>query len=343
MRRTLVLILALALAACASATPAPSGPTPVPSMTDFVIPTASPKPSPTAYAGQYGFLVWTPSGYLVRREGSASPLGTIDLDPIAVAPDGRYVAGWTRSRTELQIRDVRAPGALVRSARIADGERGAALTWSVDESGLLYSVNGATWSALRTLDVASATSAPRELLRVDGVDLRPVVWDRLGGDLVSAFVVEGGSATEYVLIRGVDSPVRRTLPAKRWQERPAVSGDGQFVVLAAQAEPLLRTFMSDDPSFVLETHGQNATTGAAAIGRPMSAQLGVVLDREFYLWDPTGPREPFSTEPIFGLVCFRFDGSAAVVRSQTGLKLLDVRTKTLTPLDDDVRYGIALP
>jgi hypothetical protein len=101
--------------------------------------------------------------------------------------------------------------------------------------------------------------------------------------------------------------------------------------------------MSDDPSFVLETHGENATTGAAAIGRPMTAQLGVLLDRQFYLWDPTGPRDPFSTEPIFGVVCFRFEGSAAVVRTQTGLKLLDVKTKTLTPLDDDVRYGIALP
>jgi hypothetical protein len=122
-----------------------------------------------------------------------------------------------------------------------------------------------------------------------------------------------------------------------------VSGDGQFVVIAAQAEPLLRTFQSDDPNFILETHGLKADSGAAAIGRPQSAELGVVLDRQFYLWDPKGARDPFSTEDLFGIVCFRFDGSAAVVRTANGLALLDITSKKLLPLSGDVRYGIALP
>ena len=342
MRRALLLILTL-LTSCTAQTPTTSGSTTAPLMTDFVIPTPSPKPSPTIYTGHYGFLVATGAGYAIRGESGAASLGTIDLDPIAVAPDGRFVAGWTRAGNELQIRDVTAPATLVRSTKLAAGERGTFVTWSVDESGVLFSVNGPGWSALRTLDVTSATAAAKEVTRIDGVALRPVVWDRLGGDLVAGLIVEGGSAKEYLLIKGAETPVRKTLPDKHWQEAPAVSGDGRFIVLAAQAEPLLRTFSTDDPTFVVETHGLNATTGASAIGRPGSGQLGVVLDRQFYLWDPTGPREPFSTQPIVSVVGFRFDGSAAIVRTLDGLALLDVTAKTFRPLTDDVRFGIALP
>src|SRR4051794_14394447 len=173
-RRALSLTFAFIVAACAPVT-AP-GITPVPSMTEFVIPTASPKPSPTRYTGHYGFLVSTPSGFAIRREDATTTLGTIDLDPIAVAPDGRFVAGWTKSGTELQIREVQAPTAIVRSAKLAPNERAGFVTWSVDEAGLLFSVLGPTWSALRTLDVTSPTASPKEVLRFDGVTLRPVVW-----------------------------------------------------------------------------------------------------------------------------------------------------------------------
>jgi hypothetical protein len=338
MRQALLLILAVVLPACATPTPSAT-----PQRTEFVIPTPSPKPSPTKFMGRYGFLVATPLGYSVQREDSTADLGTFDLEPIAVAPDGRFVVGWTRSGTELQIRDVQRPSAVVRSTKLPDGERGTAVTWSVDESGVLFSVRTPTSGALRTLDVTSATSAPKEVARFDGVTLRPMVWDRLGGDFVSALIVDGGAATEYVTIRGTDTPQRKPLPSRRWQETPAVSGDGAFVVIAAQAEPLLRTFQSHDPNFIIETQGLKADSGAAAIGRPQSAQLGVLLDRQFYIWDPKGAREPFVTEELYGIVCFRFDGSAAVVRTATGLALLDVATKKLSPLSGDVRHGIALP
>jgi hypothetical protein len=338
MRRAVWLILAVVVTACA--TPSPSA---TPQPTEFVIPTPSPKPSPTAFTGHYGFLVATPLGYAVQREDSTTELGTFDLEPIAVAPDGRFVAGWSRSGTELQIRDVQRPTLVVRSTKLPDGERGTGITWSVEESGLLFSVRGATWGALRTLDVTSATSVPKEVIRLEGVTLRPAVWDHLGGDFVAALIVDGGSATEYLAIRGTDTPQRKPLPSRRWQETPAVSGDGQFVVIAAQTEPLLRTFQASDPNFILETHGLKADSGAAAIGRPQNADLGVVLDRQFYLWDPNGARDPFVTEDLYGVVCFRFDGSAAVVRTAKGLALLDVKSRSLLPLSGDVRYGIALP
>ena len=338
MRRAILLILAVIAASCTAAAPKPS-----PIATEFVIPTPSPKPSPTAFTGHYGFLVATPFGYAIQREDSTTELGTFDLEPIAVAPDGRFVAGWSRSGTELQIRDVQKPTVVVRSTKLPDGERGTDVAWSVEESGLLFSVRGATWGALRTLDVTSATSVPKEVVRLEGVTFRPAVWDHLGGDFVAALIVDSGSATEYLTIRGTDTPQRKPLPSRRWQETPAVSGDGQYIVIAAQSEPLLRTFRSSDPSFILETHGLKADSGAAAIGRPQNADLGVVLDRQFYLWDPNGARDPFVTEDLYGIVCFRFDGSAAVVRTAKGLALLDVKSRTLSPLGGDVRYGIALP
>jgi len=41
-------------------------------------------------------------------------------------------------------------------------------------------------------------------------------------------------------------------------------------------------------------------------------------------------------------VCWRFDGTAAVVKTAAGLVLVDPSGKT-TPLSGDVRFGIALP
>ena len=80
-------------------------------MTDFVIPTRSPKPSPTAFTGHYGFLVAGPTGYVVRSESSETPLGTIDLAVGgAVSPDGRLFAGWTRTTPA----DLRIGGVLAR-------------------------------------------------------------------------------------------------------------------------------------------------------------------------------------------------------------------------------------
>src|SRR5437867_1793946 len=100
------LITALAIVACACSAVAPA-PTESPGMTDFVIPTRSPKPSPTAFTGHYGFLVAGPTGYIVRSESSETPLGTIDLAGGAVSPDGRLFAGWTRTTpADLRIVDV---------------------------------------------------------------------------------------------------------------------------------------------------------------------------------------------------------------------------------------------
>jgi hypothetical protein len=352
-----VVILALACLAIACSAFAPPGPSPTPTITEFVIPTPSPKPSPTAFTGHYGFLVTGPSGLIVRREDSDASLGVIDLVAGAVSPDGGLFAGWTRTTpAELRIVDVTKPTAFAKVLTLPAGERGGAMAWAVDGTGIVFAAESANasdtqnvpqYSALRTVALTptgTAASAPREILRVDALLLRPALWDRVGGDLVAALGVVPGSAREYIVIRGAAAPERRGLPDRIWQETPAASGDGHWVVLAATNEPLLRWFPSDDPTFILETHGDIPGTGASAAGRPGSSQIGVVVDRGLVIYDgSTGQRTRVPSEDIFGIVCFRFDGSAAVVKTASGLATIEIGSWKVTPVSGEVRFGVRLP
>ena len=334
----LVRALALLLVSCSAFT---ASPTASPAPTEFVLPTRSPAPTRAPFTGHYGFLVANGAGYAVTREDNGVTVGTIDLVSIAVSPDGVLVAGFTKDRRELRVVAVASPSSY-KSLALPVGETGLDVAWSVEQEGVLYSVAGNGWSALRTYRFAS--TPPAEIARIDGVRLRPALWDPLAGDLAAAFVVADGFATEYVLIRGTDAPERRTLPDKRWQDTPAVSGDGHWIILASTIEPTLRVFQSDIPSTVLESHGINAGSNVSAIGRPGSGALGVVFDRQLLIWDPsTNQRGAIATsEEVFGIVCFRFDGSAAVVKTVSGHALVTFDGK-LTPLSGDVRFGVALP
>jgi hypothetical protein len=354
MRRALTSAIAVVAVACSAFAPEP---TPIPTPTEFVIPTSSPKPSPTAFTGHYGFLVSGPNGYIVRAEGSDASLGVIDLVAGAVSPDGRLFAGWTRTTpAELRVIDVAKPAAFAKVLTLPTSERGGALAWAVDGTGIVYAAESAgvsntpglpQYSALRLVALnanGTANGAPKEVARVDALLLRPALWDRIGGDLVAALGIVPGSAREYVVVRGPSPPERRPLPEKTWQEAPAASGDARWFVIAATNEPLLRWFPSDDPSFILETHGDVQDTGASAIGRPQSPQIGVVVDRQLFLFDgSTGQRTRVPTEDLFGIVCFRFDGSAAVVKTASGLATLEMGTWKLTPVTGDIRFGVRLP
>lgn len=349
--RRLAAAAALALVACNPLAQAPS-PSPA-APTEFVIPTRSPAPTRTPFTGHYGFLVAAPSGYAIRREDGAA-LGTIDLVNVAVSPDGNLVAGWSRTTpAELRFLDVKDPNTFRRILTLPADERGGAIAWSLDGTGLVFSAETElvteggvpARAALRTVDLRSTGAAAKEVARFDAMQLRPVEWDRLGGDLIAALGVVPGTAREYIVIRGSDKPEERPLPSDRkWQDAPAVSGDGRWVMLASLRDPTLRTFRVDDPGFIIETHGLVPDSSVAALGRPDGSQLAVVLDRQLIFWDPQTNTRALVTTPgdVFGLVCWRFDGSALVITTAAGLVLIDASGKT-TPLSGDVRYGIALP
>ncbi len=239
MRRALIPAIAVVAVACSAFTPEATRTT-IPTPTEFVIPTPTPKPSPTAFTGHYGFLVSGPNGYTVRMEGSDVSLGVINLFAGAVSPDGRLFAGWTRTTpAELRIVDVSKPTAFSKVLSLPASEGGGGVVWSVDGTGIVYSAESAAtdsaglpqYSALRLVDLTAsgtAASAPREIARVEAMELLPALWDRLGGDLVAALGVVPGSAREYIVVRGANPPERKTLPDKTWQETPAASGDGRF-------------------------------------------------------------------------------------------------------------------
>ncbi len=342
MRSALLALACFVSASCGALPSSGAAPTVTPAVTAFVIPTRSPAPSvsPTRFLGRYGYLVSTNAGYVVRREDDPAQVALIDLDGVSVSPDGRRVAGFTRSGpAELQIREVASPRSVALATPMPEGERGLFTAWSVDGGGVVYSVLGPSWSALRTLDLV--TRAAKVVARIDGVTLRPVLWDRPGGDLVGAFAMDGDAAREYVMVRGAEAAQRKALPDKRW--RPAVSGDERWIVIAAANEPVLRTFQADDPGFVVETHG-TTDAGVTAIGRPMSGQIGIVLDGQLLLWDPaTGLRQGVPTETVLALVAFRFDGSAAIVRTASGPRLVEIASGRVTPLAGDATVGVALP
>src|SRR5258706_119532 len=125
---------------------------------------------------------------------------------------------------------------------------------------------------------------------------------------------------------------------------PASEGGGRrFVVLASTNEALVRWFRSDDPGFIVERHGDILGSGASAAGRPQSSQVAAIIDRQILLFDGSGQRIPLPSEDLFGIVGFRFDGSAAIVKTATGLALFDIATWKLTPVSGDVRFGVRLP
>ncbi len=341
------------LVACSLFAPAPS-PTHEP---EFVIPTPSPKPSVTAttFTGHYGFLVPSASGFAIRRENDTTVLGTIDASIGAVSPDGRYFAGWSQQAPwELRVIEVAKPTAIQKVLALDATERPLGVVWSVDETGLLFSVasldtSGAgigappKYSALRSVDLASVKITERA--RGDATWLRPALWDRVGGDLVGAFSVTPGAAIGYVVVRGNGQPERRPFASSTtWQETPAVDGEGGWVAVASLTDPIVKTFLASDPGFSLEYHGNAG--GASAAGRPMSTQNAIVVDGEFLLWDArAGSRIRVGTvNDLRGVRFFRFDGSAAVVTTANGLGLLDMATGMLTALTGGQPwFAVALP
>ncbi len=351
MRAAVLAAFVLVAVGCSASLGGPAASAPG-TATPFVEPTRSPAPavSPTAFSGHYGFLVATSAGYVLAREGESQTIATIPLAALAVSPDGRRAAGFTTTQPhELRTLDLASPGTTTAVATLAAGEHSTGVAWSADGTGLVFTVARAgagdrgdpEWSALRTIDLAARV--PKEVARLDGVGLMPLVWDRLGGDLVAAVAIRGGIATEYVVIRGVQPAERRALPEGRWHA--TVSGDQRWIVIAADDRSVYRTFQADDPSFIVETHGLTDVP-VSALGRPTRGDIGVVLDSQLILWDPaTGLRRAVPVaEAVTAILAFRFDGSGALVRTASGTHLIDLASGRDTPVViGSVVLGAALP
>jgi hypothetical protein len=172
--------------------------------------TPGPSPSGPVLSDTRGFItlpdVRAPAE--LRRETDDAPTSTLRGQGFigAVSGTGRRVAYWLSAADgatrELRVFDVIAPDQDTTLATVLETERGAALVWSSDRSGVVTVVESSgrpgtgeapgAFSALRVVD--TPTRSIHEISRLtDGSQYWPVGWDR-STRLVGACVYGGADA-----------------------------------------------------------------------------------------------------------------------------------------------------
>ncbi|HEY8824679.1 MAG TPA: hypothetical protein VIP07_07310 [Candidatus Limnocylindria bacterium] len=183
-------------------------------------PTATPLSAPTATASSTpsGPLLSDSRGFItvpgiaaaaeIRRETDPAPISALRGQGFigAVSGTGRRVAYWVSgadgATRDLRVLDVTAPDQDTTLATVLDTERGAAVVWSSDRSGLVVVVESSgqagtgeapgPFSALRVVD--TPTRSIHEISRLtDGSQYWPVAWDRVTR-LVGACAYGGADA-----------------------------------------------------------------------------------------------------------------------------------------------------
>ena len=322
-------------------------------------PSASARPSPTLTAvldDRFGFVFWEGvSGrvsHAVHRESDPRPTHDDLEEPgrvmigdrgLAVSPDGRRLAYWTRTIGPpdglphgLRVLDI-APGARPRTLLTLPQngkEFGDGVAWSSDGTGLVIGVHSDAYpaadappyySAIRLLDPAGGQ--PREIARIRGV-LLPLAWDRKER-LVAAYETCGGSLCAYDLIEESGTLVART-PMNIGCARVEASPDAKQLLAHGRCDDVLRVWPLASPERAVDlrpTGGERVR--ADARWRPGTAEIGVLFDDRLELWEVSGARRVIPLPPLpFALgdrpFFFRADGSAAFI-SAYGPRALDGR------------------
>jgi len=203
----LLIVLLAALAGGSVALRGESAPTPTPS--PLLSPTLSPTPPGPLLSDSRGFvaLPGNAAPAELRRETDPAPLSTLRGQGFigAVSGTGRRVAYWVTAEgttRELRVFDVTAPDQDTTLASLPDTERGAAVVWSSDRTGVVAVVESSgragtgeapgPFSAIRVVD--TPTRSIHEISRLtDGSQYWPVGWDRVTR-LVGACAYGGADA-----------------------------------------------------------------------------------------------------------------------------------------------------
>jgi len=204
----LLIVLLAVLAGGSIALRGESAPTPTPS--PLVSPAVSSGPSGPLLSDSRGFLALPGSAAPaeLRRETDPAPISTLRGQGFigAVSGTGRRVAYWVTTEgatRELRVFDVTAPDQDTSLATVLETERGAAVVWSFDRTGLVTVVESSgqaegraapsPFSSLRVVD--TPTRSIREISRLtDGSQYWPVGWDRVT-HVVGACAYGGADAT----------------------------------------------------------------------------------------------------------------------------------------------------
>jgi hypothetical protein len=305
--------------------PGATSPTPVGDRS--ATPTQSASPGPV-FDDRFGFIISDPSigpGPVVRRESDPRTIFTLGETFGQVAPSGRQVALWVDNK--LQVLDV-APNAQPRvvfdlSAQAAREEY-AGLAWSSDSTGLVVATTAPSqipaadappeYGALRVVEVAGGPS--REIIKVPGRQLNPLLWDRRAR-LVAAFTAASAGADSYYVIEESGNAQVTKIPSG--MVNLEASPDAQLIVATGFSPDVVSVWSYSAPAQATELRSSASERILAARWRPGTAELGVVFSDRLELWQASGGRRVVPLPPLpqtsnlNRTLAFRLDGNAAFV------------------------------
>jgi hypothetical protein len=351
----LVVVTLVLVGLLAERRPAVAEPSATPPLNSASPRTAAPAPTPPAarvLSDRFGF-VWAEqrgsSGVNVRPETGQggfelpSQHGRFSQCGCAASPDGARIAYWagsTPGAIELRVVDVARAGLGTAIYKPPADQQSAALAWSNDGSGILFSLEGwptpggpvgpVTNTALLVIDATGGVA--RTLATEDGAYV-PLAWDRASGVAAAGVSGDGGYLTAYLIAHtsGDPAPQRTAMPESILMGSVRVSTDQRYVLgmfLTGQAGSTLRWWRLADPGVMFT--GPKLEVQPA--WRPLSNQIGWVVNGTLQLMDvERGVTSSTALPPgNYLTLAFRVDGSA--VATTSGLSLLNPSSYALVDI-----------
>jgi len=324
-----------------------SAPTPTPSALVSAVAPTTPGP---LLSDSRGFIALPGSAAPaeLRRETDPAPISTLRGQGFigAVSGTGRRVAYWVTAEgatRELRVFDATAPDQDTSLATVQDTERGAAVVWSSDRTGLVTVVEstgrGATgeapspFSSLRIVD--TPTRSIREISRLtDGSQYLPVGWDRITR-LVGACAYGGADATGIAWVVVGEDALSSRVPMESGIPAVTIRASGNDV-LGVLNGSVIRVW-------TLASYGEHREFGAApgeriasARWKPGADEIVVLVAGRLEIWPKAGGDRRIVVQelPAASDLLLSSDGALAFVTSDGGTSAIavDLASGRATPL-----------
>jgi hypothetical protein len=263
----------------------------------------------------------------------------------AVSPDGTRVAYWagiTPGAIELRVVDVARAGLGTTIYKAPADRRGAALAWSSDGNGILFSLedwgspggppSGPTGTSLLMIEATGGTA--RTLATGDGAYV-PLGWDRAAEIAAAALSGEGGYMGGYLTVRtsGDPAPQRTAIAEDIFVLSLDVSTDQRFVLglfSDRSGGSVVRWWRLGDFRTIVGS-GPRVDHAAGPKWRPFTSEIGWIEGDSLQLLDvERGRGRVAGTFPSArnDVISFRWDGSAVVAGSVL-LEIASGRSETI--------------
>ena len=320
--------MGLAILAAGCASPNATGAGPTTAGEPSAIPTASASAAPVL-DDRFGFINADSSAGprpIVRRESDPQPIFTLgEFGLLAVAPSGRRVAYWIDNKVQiLEVVPNAQPRVVFDLSAQAAHEEYAGLAWSSDSTGLVVATNAPSpiagadappeYGALRVVDVSGGP--PREIIKVPGRQLNPLLWDRRSRLVAAYSAYSSGIGTYYVIEESGNAQISDVAPGMITME---ASPDAQQILAPGFTPDFVRVWPVTAPARATELRSSASERILAARWRPGTTELAVVFSDRLELWQASGGRRVVPLPPlprssnVNRTLAFRVDGSAAIV------------------------------